>query len=188
MTDVDMMELTTVTEAFVYGVGRIDNMGAVARIVFYAPSKSDGRYVNEKIISLIVPTDQLAKMAAALLQPVGPPITEQAMIDAKAVVLDLVNPIGSGRRHGGRGGQARLDEPDRWARTHAVQHGAIDSAASAACHGLGRLLTGPLFSLPAAAGPAHRRGIGRLAPHAPRHGALPAVCQGLLFTGWSCRM
>jgi hypothetical protein len=85
MTDVDMMELTTVTEAFVYGVGRIDNMGAVTRIVFYAPSKSDGRYVNEKIISLIVPTDQLAKIAAALLQPVGPPITEQAMIDGNTL-------------------------------------------------------------------------------------------------------
>ena len=47
--------------------------------------KSDGRYVNEKIISLIVPTDQLAKIAAALLQPVGPPITEQAMIDGNTL-------------------------------------------------------------------------------------------------------
>jgi len=39
----------------------------------------------EKIISLIVPTDQLAKIAAALLQPVGPPITEQAMIDGNTL-------------------------------------------------------------------------------------------------------
>ena len=44
-----------------------------------------GRHVNEKIISLIVPTDQLAKIAAALLQPVGPPITEQAMIDGNTL-------------------------------------------------------------------------------------------------------
>ena len=43
MTDIDMIELTTVAEAFVYGVGRIDNIGGVTRIVFYAPSKSDGR-------------------------------------------------------------------------------------------------------------------------------------------------
>jgi hypothetical protein len=71
--------------AFVYGVGRIDNMGGVTRIVFYAPNKCDGRHVNEKIISLIVPTDQLAKIAAALLQPVGPPITEQAMIDGNTL-------------------------------------------------------------------------------------------------------
>jgi len=71
--------------AFVYGVGRIDNIGGVTRIVFYAPNKCDGRHVNEKIISLIVPTDQLAKIAAALLQPVGPPITEQAMIDGNTL-------------------------------------------------------------------------------------------------------
>jgi hypothetical protein len=36
MTDINMIELTTVAEAFVYGVGRIDNMGGVTRIVFYA--------------------------------------------------------------------------------------------------------------------------------------------------------
>jgi hypothetical protein len=32
-----------------------------------------------------VPTDQLAKIASALLQPVGPPITEQAMIDGNTL-------------------------------------------------------------------------------------------------------
>ena len=53
--------------------------------MFYAPSKCDGRPINEKIISLIVPTDQLAKIASALLQPVGPPITEQAMIDGNTL-------------------------------------------------------------------------------------------------------
>jgi hypothetical protein len=42
--------------------------------------------VNEKIISLIVPTDQFAKIAAALLQPIGPPITEQTMIDGNTLV------------------------------------------------------------------------------------------------------
>jgi hypothetical protein len=73
------------TPARVYGVGRIDNMGGVTRIVFYAPSKSDGRYINERIISLIVPTDQVAKIAAALMQPAGPPITEQAMIDGNTL-------------------------------------------------------------------------------------------------------
>jgi hypothetical protein len=60
-------------------------MGSVSRVVFYAPSKCDGRPINEKIISLIVPTDQLAKIASALLQPVGPPITEQAMIDGNTL-------------------------------------------------------------------------------------------------------
>jgi hypothetical protein len=85
MTDIDMIELTTVAEAFVYGVGRIDNIGGVTRIVFYAPSKSDGRYINEKAISLIVPTDQLAKIAAALLQPVGPSIPDAPMIDGNTL-------------------------------------------------------------------------------------------------------
>ena len=60
-------------------------MGAVTRIVFYAPTKCDGRPVNEKIIQLIVPTDQLAKIAAALLQPVGPSITEQAIVDGNTL-------------------------------------------------------------------------------------------------------
>jgi hypothetical protein len=82
MTDIDMIELTTVAD---YGVGRIDNIGGVTRIVFYAPSKSDGRYINEKTISLIVPTDQLAKIAAALLQPVGPSIPDAPMIDGNTL-------------------------------------------------------------------------------------------------------
>jgi hypothetical protein len=55
------------------------------RFVKGPSDKCDGRHVNEKIISLIVPTDQLAKIAAGLLQPVGPPITEQAMIDGNTL-------------------------------------------------------------------------------------------------------
>jgi hypothetical protein len=38
-----------------------------------------------RYLQLIVPSDQLAKIAAALLQPVGPPITEQAMVDGNTL-------------------------------------------------------------------------------------------------------
>jgi hypothetical protein len=84
MTDIVKMldPGTQVVEAFVYGVGRIDHMGGVSRIVFFAPTKLEQECVNEMVLKLIVPTDQLAKIAAALVQPRGPSITEHSAINA----------------------------------------------------------------------------------------------------------
>jgi hypothetical protein len=82
MTDVvTMLDCGNPLEAFVYGVGRIDHMGAVTRIVFFVPTKTDQDYYNEPVIKLIVPTDQLAKIAAALVQPAGPSIAEHSMVN-----------------------------------------------------------------------------------------------------------
>jgi hypothetical protein len=74
MTDIVKMldPGTQVIEAFVYGVGRIDHMGGVSRIVFFAPTRLDQECVNEVVLKLIVPTEQLAKIAPALVQPRGP--------------------------------------------------------------------------------------------------------------------
>jgi hypothetical protein len=81
MTDiVKMLDCgNQVVEAFVYGVGRIDHMGSVSRIVFFAPTKLEQDHVNEVVLKLIVPTDQLAKIAAALVQPSGPSIAEHSV-------------------------------------------------------------------------------------------------------------
>ncbi len=76
MTEIAMIE-GTITECFAYGIGRIDNLGAVSRIVLYAPIKFDGGCHNEAIIRLIVPTDQLGKIAAALVQPQQPSIVDR---------------------------------------------------------------------------------------------------------------
>jgi hypothetical protein len=59
MTDiVKMLDCgNQVVEAFVYGVGRIDHMGSVSRIVFFAPTKLEQDHINEVVLKLIVPTD-----------------------------------------------------------------------------------------------------------------------------------
>ena len=76
MTDVKMSDFGHSSQMFVYGIGRIENMGAVSRILFYVPAKFDDRHVNDQVLELIVPTDQLGKMAATLVQPTKPSITE----------------------------------------------------------------------------------------------------------------
>src|SRR2546430_1166454 len=76
MTDlVKMNDYGQCLEVFAFGVGRIDNLGAVTRISFFSPNRTDLGAANEKVLHLIVPTDQLAKIAAALVQPLGPPLS-----------------------------------------------------------------------------------------------------------------
>jgi hypothetical protein len=41
-----------IAEFFGYGIGRVDNIGAVTRITFYAPTKLDGAYVSEARLAL----------------------------------------------------------------------------------------------------------------------------------------
>jgi hypothetical protein len=66
-----LTDLGAVQEQFVYGIGRIENLGAVSRLVFYSPRISCDRTVNGIEFTLIVPTDQIPALAAALVRTRG---------------------------------------------------------------------------------------------------------------------
>jgi hypothetical protein len=61
-------------EVFACGLARIDDLGTCSRLLFSVPKivadGRDGMPMNQIVLSLIVPTDQLALMRDALSQPV----------------------------------------------------------------------------------------------------------------------
>lgn len=45
---------------------RVDNLGSVSRIVFCVPKRQERETINEVMLTLIVPTDQVADMISKL--------------------------------------------------------------------------------------------------------------------------
>jgi hypothetical protein len=84
MTDIKITLEGNISDCFAHGIGRIDNMGAVTRITFYVPVRFNDELLNEAVFRLIVPTDQLGKIAAALVQQ------QPSIIDSMAREIDGV--------------------------------------------------------------------------------------------------
>ncbi|MDP1583926.1 MAG: hypothetical protein Q8M18_10930 [Bradyrhizobium sp.] len=70
-----------VADFFVHNIERVDSMGSTSRIVFCTPKSDRGETVNESVLSLIVPTDQLAGMVGKLMQAPSASITRKVESD-----------------------------------------------------------------------------------------------------------
>lgn len=75
MDFVPLLDNGGLAEVFATGLGRIENLGAVSRLSFYAPRRhsSGEETYNEIIVHIVVPNDQLHRIASLLVQPVAPP-------------------------------------------------------------------------------------------------------------------
>ena len=70
----DLIDLGSCPDQFVYGIGKVENLGTCSRVTFYVPRTTDGRRHHEVCLNLIVPNDQLPVIARLLqpLRPIGP--------------------------------------------------------------------------------------------------------------------
>jgi hypothetical protein len=55
-----------ISDLFALAVNQVENLGSVSRIVFSVPQVEHGEPVNVVICKIVVPTDQLLALAAAL--------------------------------------------------------------------------------------------------------------------------
>ena len=80
---------SAVQDLFTLGIGRIENLGTVTRIVFYVPrvAYEENRPINEIVWSAIVPTDQLPVIAAALMRPAGKNLAAMIATETEAISL-----------------------------------------------------------------------------------------------------